>query len=143
MGKSVYNENKEKIGAVNDLVVTSDKSFSCFNSDRDPKNLIAGYAFLAIAENTLILAIGFLVLALFPALTDGVQRTLASELSSEENRGSALGYVNAISGIGLLLAGVGGGYLWQRFGVIHALIIASILVAVGLAILSSVSHART
>jgi len=28
MGKSVYNENKEKIGAVDDLIVTSDKSLS-------------------------------------------------------------------------------------------------------------------
>jgi sporulation protein YlmC with PRC-barrel domain len=28
MGKSVYNENKEKIGTIDDLIVTSDKSLS-------------------------------------------------------------------------------------------------------------------
>jgi len=104
--------------------------------------LIAGYALLAMAENTMILIIGFLVLGMFPALTDGVQRALASELSSEEKRGSALGYVNAISGIGLLLAGIGGGYVWQQFGVLYALTLAGIFVLVGLAILSGVSRTR-
>ena len=78
--------------------------------------LMVGYLFLAFADDTSLLIISFLVLGLFPALTDGMQRALASELSTANLRGSALGYVNAISGIGLLLAGVGGGYMWQRLG---------------------------
>lgn len=97
--------------------------------------LIVSYILLAFAENTALLVIAFLVLGLFPALTDGVQRALASELSSDEHRGSALGYVNAISGIGLLLAGVGGGYVWQQFGVHYALALAGTFALIGVAIL--------
>jgi len=101
--------------------------------------LIAGYVFLAFAESTPLLIAGFLVLGLFPALTDGVQRALASELSEEAQRGSALGYVNAISGVGLLLAGISGGYIWQQFGVGYALLLAGVFVCVGIGILSKVS----
>ena len=101
--------------------------------------LIVSYVFLAFAENTGLLIIGFLILGLFPALTDGVQRALASELSAEDLRGSALGYVNAISGIGLLLAGVGGGYTWQHLGINYALGVAGVLALIGVGILTTVS----
>jgi len=104
--------------------------------------LIASYILIAFSQNTLLLIIGFLVLGLFPAFTDGVQRALASELSSDEQRGSALGYVNAISGIGLLFAGVGGGYVWQHFGVTYALMIADILVLMGVVFLSTTTSPR-
>lgn len=100
--------------------------------------LIASYALLALAANTATLIFAFLVLGLFPALTDGVQRAFASELSSDEFRGSALGYVNAISGIGLLIAGIGGGYLWQHFGIAYALTLAGIFVLIGIGMLSTV-----
>jgi len=102
--------------------------------------LIAGYALLAVSEHVALLVISFLVLGLFPALTDGVQRALASELSTEGRRGSALGYVNAISGIGLLLAGIGGGYVWQTFGLGPALALGSALILVGLVILSGIAR---
>jgi MFS family permease len=100
--------------------------------------LILSYVILVVAENTFALIAGFLVLGLFPALTDGIQRALASELSSEEHRGSAIGYVNAISGIGLLLAGIGGGYVWQQFGVNYALTIAGGFALIGVIVLSRI-----
>lgn len=100
--------------------------------------LIAGYIFLALAETTAFLIVGFLVIGLFPALTDGVARAFASELSSESERGGAFGYVNAISGIGLLLGGIVGGFLWQQFSPEIAFICATIVVCAGLGILSTV-----
>lgn len=100
--------------------------------------LVSGYVFLAYAEHTAVLAFSFLALGLFPALTDGVQRAFASELSSEGERGGALGLVNAISGIGLLCAGVIGGYMWEHFGLYYALTAASASVLAGIAILSLV-----
>lgn len=97
--------------------------------------LIGSYIFLANAESATVLVIGFLVLGLFPALTDGVQRALASELSPEEHRGKALGLVNATSGMGLLFAGVAGGYIWEHFGSTYALIGASVSILIGLVLL--------
>ena len=94
--------------------------------------LVGGYVFLAFAENPVLLAIGFLILGLFPALTDGVQRALAADLSASDTRGEALGLVNGVSGLGLLFAGIGGGYVWAHFGSNMALFIAGIFVLVGI-----------
>lgn len=102
--------------------------------------LVAGYVFLAFAENPLFLAVGFLILGLFPALTDGVQRALAANLSAANTRGEALGLVNAISGLGLLFAGIGGGYVWAHFGANTALLVAGVFVFVGISIFLTISH---
>ena len=105
--------------------------------------LVLGYIFLARAEHTIPLAISFCILGLFPALTDGVQRAFASTLSGKGERGSALGYVNAVSGVGLLCAGIVGGYVWQVFGVNVALWLAGILALFGLGVLATVNPARS
>ncbi len=105
--------------------------------------LLLGYAILAIAEGTATLVAGFFVLGLFPALTDGVQRAFAAELSQEDHRGTAIGFVNGISGIGLLLAGIGGGYLWQAFGGNTAFLVAGVFVVLGVAVLLSVRSSKT
>ena len=104
--------------------------------------LLASYIFLAFAESPIFLAVGFLVLGLFPAMTDGVLRALASGLSSAEHRGGALGLVNAVAGIGLLCAGVGGGFVWERFGVSYAFALAGIFVLVGVSILFMVKKEK-
>ena len=98
--------------------------------------LIASYIFLYFAENQYVLIAGFFIMGFFPAITDGMQRAFASKLSLEEHRGSALGYVNAISGFGLLFAGIIGGYLWQYLGPGYALIIGGIIIILGILILS-------
>ncbi len=105
--------------------------------------LLLGYGVLALASGTAVLVVGFLVLGFFPALTDGVQRAFAAELSPEAYRGTAIGFVNGISGIGLLLAGVSGGYLWQTFGANTAFFVASFFVVLGINILWHVVPSRT
>jgi MFS family permease len=88
--------------------------------------------------------LGFLLLGLFPALTDGVQRSLASQLSGEEFRGGALGLLNAAVGFGALVAGIGGGFLWQVYGAPTAFLAASIVVVAGLALfLASAPRSQT
>ena len=103
--------------------------------------LVAGYALLVYAESAPLLIAAFLLLGLFPALTDGMQRALASELSTEGERGGAMGYVNAISGLGLLAAGVAGGYLWQAFGPAAAFALATLFILLGLGLLMTVGGA--
>ncbi len=97
--------------------------------------LLAGYYFLFAAHSSWALAIGFLLLGLFPALTDGVQRSLAAQLSTDELRGGAMGLLNAAVGLGALVAGIGGGYLWQTAGPGTAFLAAGGVVVVGLVLL--------
>ncbi|MBI5078149.1 MAG: MFS transporter [Candidatus Yonathbacteria bacterium] len=100
--------------------------------------LLAGYFVIFFAENTIILALGFLVLGLFPALTDGVARALAAELSPESHRAGAYGFVNATAGFGLMFAGIGGGYIWEHFGSGYALITGVVFVVAGIIVLSTI-----
>lgn len=100
--------------------------------------LILGYLVISLAESPTILALGFLILGLFPALTDGVARALASELSPGDRRAGAYGLVNAVAGFGLMVAGIGGGYLWEYFGSNYALIAGGMLVTLGIIVLSTI-----
>jgi len=100
--------------------------------------LIGSYIILCTTGGLVGLILGFVVLGLFSAATDGVARSLASELSPVESRGTAIGLVNGVSGFGLLIAGICGGYAWQHFGVGIALTIASGIVIVGISILALV-----
>lgn len=100
--------------------------------------LLAGYLVLNLAGSTWSLVASFFILGLFPALTDGVQRSLASQLTGSRVRGSALGFLNAATGIGALIAGIGGGYLWQEFGSATACIVGSGVVVLGLGAFSRV-----
>ena len=100
--------------------------------------LLIGYATLMYAKSTPILIVAFLVLGLFPALTDGVQRALASTLSPEETRGGAFGLVNATSGFGLLFAGLVGGFAWEHAGSVTALTASGVFIVIGMLTLQTV-----
>jgi MFS family permease len=94
--------------------------------------LVLSYAVLGFAQSVWTLLLGFLLLGFFPALTDGVQRSLAAQLTNEGLRGGGLGWLNAAVGFGALLAGVGGGYLWQTYAPTVAFVVASAVIFVGL-----------
>ncbi|MBI5798861.1 MAG: MFS transporter [Candidatus Yonathbacteria bacterium] len=100
--------------------------------------LLFGYLIVSFANGAVVLALGFLVLGLFPALTDGVARALASELSPESHRAGAYGFVNATAGFGLVFAGIGGGYLWEHFGVNYSLATGGVFVMIGIGVLSTI-----
>ena len=94
--------------------------------------LLISYFFLNFAHSTWILAGSFLLLGLFPALTDGVQRTLASQISDVEVRGGAMGWLNAAVGFGALFAGIGGGFLWQNYGSTTAFLVSGGIIILGI-----------
>lgn len=94
--------------------------------------LILGYVIISVSSSRMILAAGFLVIGIFSALTDGVQRSHLSRLVTVQRRGAGYGYFHAASGFGTLIAGVGGGYLWQHNGDTLALVAAAALIASGL-----------
>lgn len=100
--------------------------------------LLIGYFVVSFADGPLALSLGFLVLGLFPALTDGVARALAAEFSPESHRAGAYGFVNAVAGFGLMFAGVAGGYTWEHFGPNVALLVGSTFVVSGIIVLSTI-----
>ncbi len=113
----------------------------------DRKVIFTGYSFLCfsylliIYDHTLAaLAAGFIVLGLFSALTDGVQRSYIARFTKEEERGSAYGYLNASIGFGSLLAGIVGGLLWQSYGPTTALSASVTLIILGLIVFSASNH---
>ena len=105
--------------------------------------LIGSYFLLNTAYSAGSLIVGFFVLGLYPALTDGVHRSFASTLSSENERGGALGLLSAATGFGALIAGAGGGYLWQVYGPDVAFMVAGAAVLIGLTIFFIASQRST
>lgn len=101
--------------------------------------LLISYAIIGFAESAFWLCVGFFALGLFPALTDGVQRALAAELSPAELRGGAFGLLHATLGVGAIFAGVGGGLLWEFYSPEIALVTASSILIMGLVLFVSSS----
>jgi MFS family permease len=96
--------------------------------------LILGYTGLIFSSTAQLLVSSFLLVGIFSALTDGVQRSHLSLLVEEKQRGVAYGYLNAASGFGALIAGIGGGYIWQNYSDTLALLVASGFVLTGLVV---------
>ncbi|KKT36165.1 MAG: Major facilitator superfamily [Candidatus Nomurabacteria bacterium GW2011_GWB1_44_12] len=105
-------------------------------SDRIGARTVMRIGYVVLLAITL--ALGFLLLGLFPALTDGVARALAAELSPEDHRAGAYGLVNATAGFGLMFAGIAGGYIWEHFGANYALFAGGVVVVLGIAVLSTI-----
>jgi len=80
----------------------------------------------------------FPVYGAYTALTDGVSRAWIADLVPANNRGTALGLHAAISGLGLLIAGVWAGLAWNDTGHLP-FIVSGTLVAV-LAVILLVSR---
>lgn len=96
--------------------------------------LILGYLILVISPSLSVLVAGFLLVGVFSAFTDGVQRSHLSLLVEDRYTGTAYGYLNAAVGFGALIAGVAGGYIWQQFSDTIAIIAAICVVVAGLAV---------
>ena len=110
----------------------------------DKPVILGGYLLIALSyllmiyDHTLAaLAFGFVLLGIGYAFTDAVQRSFAARLTVAEERGNAYGLLHAAIGFGVLISGVGGGFLWQAFGATTALtaalgLILAALIAFGL-----------
>lgn len=107
------------------------------------KVLNLGYLFLLIAyiflafDGILGLVFGFLSLGLFSAFTDGTMRAFISKHSDRDHRGSAIGLLSGINGLGLIGAGALGGFLWEHFSPTMAVAVSAVFVLFGLIILTA------
>ena len=108
------------------------------------KTLLYGYGCLLLSYLALFfvdgpgaIALGFLLYGLFSGLTDGIHRSYAGKITEEIGRGRTYGWLNGINGLGLLIAGLGGGILWQLWGSAAALIFGALFVLAGLIVFLS------
>ena len=95
---------------------------------------IAAYLELAFFGGVPSLILGFVMFGLYSAMTDGVERALASKLVPASKIASGQGFLNAAIGFSSLLAGVIGGGIWTKAGSNQALFYGAIMMALGLAL---------
>ena len=78
--------------------------------------LIAADLVLAFAAGPLMTFLGAALWGLHMALTQGLLSKLVADASPPELRGTAFGFFNLITGLGLLLASIIAGEMWNAFG---------------------------
>ena len=111
--------------------------------------LIAGWAwyalcyagFAAASEAWQAWAL-FAAYGLVAGLTEGSERALVAAAVPAERRGRALGLYNLVSGVGLLIASVLAGVLWDRASPAAALGAGALLAAIAAAVLMAGRRAR-
>lgn len=95
----------------------------------------ACYAGFALGHGPLHAWALFLAYGLVAGLTEGSERALVAAAVPHERRGAALGLFNLVSGIGLLLASVLAGQLWERVSPQAALLAGAALALAGALVL--------
>ncbi|MDP3999529.1 MAG: MFS transporter [bacterium] len=75
---------------------------------------------------------GFVTFGLYSAMTDGVQRALASKLVPDNRLAAGQGFLNAAIGFSSLLAGVIGGGIWTVWGSDAAFLYGLVMMIIGL-----------
>ena len=83
-------------------------------------SLAVGYAALALAASPLGLWIAVSLYGLLSGISEGVERSLVSELAGSGLKGTAFGWYHMISGVAAIPAGLLFGLLWQAAGPLMA-----------------------
>jgi len=86
----------------------------------------------------------FPVYGVYTALTDGVSRAWVADLAPNAQRGTALGLHAAVTGVGLLVAGVWAGLAWGGTGHVPFLVSGAVVAVLAVVLLATrVIPART
>ena len=82
----------------------------------------------------------FAAYGLVAGLTEGSERALIAAAVPGEERGRALGVYNLVSGIGLLIASILAGQIWERVSPQAALLLGAALALAAAALLAAASR---
>lgn len=111
-------------------------------SDRVDRRLVLGAGLLALIAANLVLGFvgtvagaltGAALWGLHMGLTQGLFAAMVADAAPEELRGTAFGMFHLVSGVGLLLASVLAGLLWQHLGSVATFVCSAALSATALA----------
>lgn len=103
---------------------------------------VISYAGLALTSQTIFLILFFMVLGIYSAATDGMQRVLAAKALKPELAATGQGFLNMALGFSSLGAGITGGLLWTFINSAAALWYAAIFSIIGLILFSVISKAK-
>jgi len=104
---------------------------------------IAAYLNLIFFSSVLAVVSGFVILGIYSAATDGIERAFTAKLVPAQKLATGQGFLNAAVGISSLLAGLVGGGIWTQFGSQMALIYGAVMMAIGLGVFIHLnSHTR-
>lgn len=78
--------------------------------------LIAADVILALADSAVYVGAGVALWGLHMGLSQGLLASLVADTSAAELRGTAFGLFNLVSGLGVLMASLMAGLLWDQFG---------------------------
>lgn len=104
---------------------------------------IISYVILAFTNEMSLLVVGFILLGLYSALTDGVERAFASTLLESHQMASGHGFVQGAVGMSSLIAGTLGGLMWSAFSPFVAFIIAVAFMTLGLFLFIFLKNGKT
>ena len=79
-------------------------------------SLAVGYGALAFASTALGLWIAVSVYGILSGISEGVERSLVSELADSSSKGTAFGWYHMISGLAAIPAGLLFRWVWQGIG---------------------------
>ena len=100
---------------------------------------IIAYIGLALDFSLWPIGLFFIILGIYSAATDGMQRMLAAKSVDRELVATGQGFLNMALGFSSLGAGIIGGLLWTKFSAESALIYAAILSTIGLVLFIALS----
>ncbi len=103
---------------------------------------VISYLGMALTSHLLALILFFIILGIYSAATDGMQRVVASKALPEELIGTGQGFLNMAIGFSSLGAGIIGGFLWTWHGSKIALFYAALASVVGLIFFAIVSNLK-
>ncbi len=92
---------------------------------------ILSYVILARAGSVPVAILSFVILGLYSAATDGIERAMTARLVNPQYLATGEGLLNAAVGISSLLSGLIGGLIWTINGPAAALYYAAALSAIG------------
>jgi MFS family permease len=119
-------------------------------SDRHSRALVVGAGWIAYALTYVgfgfasarwQIVVLFLAYALYHGLAEGAERAIVADLAERGARGRAFGLYHGITGVAALPAGLGTGWIWDRWGPAWALGINGSCAAVGAIVLFALSFA--
>ncbi len=92
----------------------------------------SAYILLILGHTFWVFFIAFLLIGIYNAATDGIQRAMVTRLVDSQIRATGQGFLNMAVGVSALFAGVIGGWLWTYLGAQAAFVYAAAMSFSGL-----------
>lgn len=104
---------------------------------------IASYTILAFTNSKGFAIVAFILMGVYSAATDGIERALASKLIARKLLATGEGVLQAAIGVSSLISAVIGGFLWDRYGYTYAFLYWLAAAVLGLITFAAVSMERS